>query len=278
MTREKRAWPRVTLNAAAILAALVFCYPLVQMLLNAFKSNDEIMSNPGGLPRLWTLASFADLADPHRPLLRNLANAVLIAASSTAFAVVLCAAAAFAFAKLRFRGSGLVFALLLATMMVPPEVVYPGQFILFSRMGLIDTLSVQVLPTITPVLGLFLVRQYMLSIPDELIDAARIDGAGLFTMFWRIIVPVSSPVLGAYAILHFLSIWNAYLWPTMVATRDAVKPIMVALPQLVDPTIGFLPIYGTIMAGCVVATVPLLLVFLRYRDQFMASVTVGAIK
>jgi ABC-type glycerol-3-phosphate transport system permease component len=278
MTRDKRAWPRVALNAAATLVALVFCYPLVQMLLNAFKSNDEIMSNPGGLPRLWTLASFADLADSHRPLLRNLANAVLIAAASTGFAVVLCAAAAFAFAKLRFRGNGLVFALLLATMMVPPEVVYPGQFILFSRLGLIDTLSVQVLPTITPVLGLFLVRQYMLSIPDELIDAARIDGAGLFTMFWRIIVPVSSPVLGAYAILHFLSTWNAYLWPTMVATREAVKPIMVALPQLVDPTIGFLPIYGTIMAGCVVATIPLLVVFLRYRDKFMASVTVGAIK
>jgi ABC-type glycerol-3-phosphate transport system permease component len=278
MTRDRRAWPRVALNATAGLAALVFCYPLVQMLVNAFKSNDEIVSNPGGLPRVWTLASFADLADPHRWLLRNLANAVLVAAGSTAFAVVLCAAAAFAFAKLRFRGSGLVFALLLATMMVPPEVVYPGQFILFSRLGLIDTLAVQVLPTITPVLGLFLMRQYMLSIPDELIDAARIDGAGLFTMFWRVIVPVSSPVLGAYAILHFLSTWNAYLWPTMVATRDAVKPIMVALPQLVDPTIGFLPIYGTIMAGCVAATIPLLLVFLRYRDKFMASVTVGAVK
>jgi ABC-type glycerol-3-phosphate transport system permease component len=161
--------------------------------------------------------------------------------------------------------------LLLATMMVPPEVVYPGQSILFSRLGLIDTLAVQVL-------GLFLMRQYMLSIPDELIDAARIDGAGRFTMFWRIILPVASPVLGAYAIPHFLSEWNAYLWPAMVATGDRVKPIMVALPQLVDPAIGFLPIYGTIMAGCVAATIPLLVVFLRYRDKFMASVTVGALK
>ena len=278
MRRPWRAPTAAALNAAAALAAVFFCYPLVQMALNAFKSNDEIMSNPGGLPRIWTLASFADLASPQRLLLRNLGNSVLIATSGTAVAVVLCAAAGFAFAKLRFPGRNAIFALLLATMMVPPEVVYPGQFILFSRLGLIDTLLVQVLPTVTPVLGLFLVRQYMLSIPDELIDAARIDGAGLFTMFWRIIVPVSSPVLGAYAILHFLSEWNAYLWPTIVAQRDAVKPIMVALPQLVDPTIGFLPIYGTIMAGCVAATIPLLLVFLRYRDKFMTSVTVGAVK
>ena len=278
MRSRAAAWKAVLLNAAMGLAALVFCYPLLQMLLNAFKSNDEIMANPGGLPRAWTLASFADLAAPHRLLLRNLANSVLIASSGTALAVILCAAAAFAFAKLRFRGRDAIFALLLATMMVPPEVVYPGQFIMFSRLGLIDTLVVQVLPTITPVLGLFLIRQYMISIPDELIDAARIDGAGLFTLFARIIVPVSAPVLCAYAILHVLAEWNAYLWPSLVATHDAVKPIMVALPQLVDPTVGFLPIYGTIMAGCVVATVPLLLVYLRYRDKFMSSATVGAVK
>ena len=277
MTRAG-TFARAAANGAAGVAALVFCYPLVQMLVNSFKSNDEIMANPGGLPHTWTLASYADLVDPHRVLLRNLVNSVLIATSGTALAVLMCAAAGFAFAKLRFRGRNEIFALLLATMMVPPEVVYPGQFILFSRLGWIDTLRVQVLPTITPVFGLFLVRQYMLSIPDELIDAARIDGAGLFTIFARIVVPIASPILSAYAILHFLSEWNAYLWPTMVATRDAVKPIMVALPQLVDPTIGFLPIYGTIMAGCVAATIPLLIVFLIYRDKFMASVTAGALK
>ncbi len=264
----RRAWTALALNAAAGLAALLFCLPFVQMLLNAFKSNDEIMSNPGGVPQVWTWSSFLDLAAPHRSLLRNLANSILIAGSGTVLAVVLCAAAGFAFAKLRFAGRDLIFTVLLVTMMVPPEVVYPGQFLLFSRLGLIDTLAVQVLPTITPVFGLFLVRQYMLSIPDELIDAARIDGAGLFTLFFRIIVPVSAPVLGAFGILHFLAEWNAYLWPTMVATRDSVKPIMVALPQLVDPTVGFLPIYGTIMAGCVAATLPLLAVYLRYRGNY----------
>ena len=229
------------------------------------------------LPRAWTLASFADLADPHHSLLRRRANSALIADSGTAIVVLLCAAAAFAFAKLRFRDCNLIFALLTATMMVLPEVVYPGQFILFSRLGLIDTLVVQVLPTITPVLGLFLGRQYMLWIPDELIDAARIDGAGLFTLFWRSIAPVASPVLGACATLHFLSERNAYLWPSMVATRDAVKPIMLALLQLVGPTIGFLPIYGTIMVGCGAVTIPLLLVFYAIATSSW-PVSVGAVK
>jgi ABC-type glycerol-3-phosphate transport system permease component len=265
-------------NLACAIAAVVFCAPFVQMLLNAFKSNDEIMSKPGGAPIRWTWESFADLADPHRSLLRDLANSIVIAGAGTFAAVILCAAAGYAFAKLHFPGRNLCFAALLATMMVPPEVIYPGQFLMFSRLGLIDTLAVQVLPTITPVFGLFLIRQYMLSIPDELLDAARIDGAGPFTLFARIVLPVSAPVLGAFAILHFLAEWNAYLWPSMVATSDRVKPIMVALPQLVDPTIGFLPIYGTIMAGCVVATLPLLAVYLRFRDSFLASATAGSIK
>jgi ABC-type glycerol-3-phosphate transport system permease component len=135
-----------------------------------------------------------------------------------------------------------------------------------------------VLPTITPVLGLFLIRQYMQTIPDALIDAARIDGAGQFTIFVRIVLPISSPVLSAYAILHFLHEWNAYLWPSLVAIRDDVKPIMVRLPQLVDPVVGFVPVYGTIMAGCVLASLPLILVFLIFQGKFMSSVTIGAVK
>jgi ABC-type glycerol-3-phosphate transport system permease component len=269
---------RLIVNLILAAAAIVFLYPMAQMLLDSFKSNTEIMSNPAGLPIQWTLASYADVVSPSRSLLRNMLNSVIIAGSSTALAVLFSAAAAYAFAKLRFRGRELLFGLLLLTMMVPPEVVVPGQFILFAKLGWINTLQVQILPEITPILGLFLIRQYMMTIPDELIDAARVDGAGQLTIFLRIILPVSSPVLSAYAILHFLHVWNAYLWPTLVATQDSVKPIMVALPELVDPVIGFLPIYGTIMAGCVLATLPLAVVFFIFQDKFMSSVTIGAVK
>jgi ABC-type glycerol-3-phosphate transport system permease component len=269
---------RLIVNLVLAIAAVMFLYPIGQMVVDSFKSNTEIMSNPGGLPIDWTFSSYADVVSPHRSLLRDLINSIVIAGASTASAVLFSAAAAYAFAKLSFPGRNALFAALLMTMMVPPEVVVPGQFILFARLGWINTLQAQILPEVTPILGLFLIRQYMLTIPDELIEAARLDGAGQLTIFLRIILPVSSPVLSAYAILHFLHVWNAYLWPTLVATDDAVKPIMVALPELVDPLIGFLPIYGTIMAGCVLATLPLAVVFFIFQDKFMSSVTIGAVK
>ncbi|HLJ20376.1 MAG TPA: carbohydrate ABC transporter permease [Stellaceae bacterium] len=269
---------RLIVNVVLAIAAVVFLYPIAQMVVDSFKSNTEIMSNPGGLPIQWTLSSYADVVSPERSLLRDLVNSIVIAGASTACAVLFSAAAAYAFAKLSFPGRNALFAALLMTMMVPPEVVVPGQFILFARVGWINTLQAQILPEVTPILGLFLIRQYMVTIPDELLEAARLDGAGQLTIFLRIILPVSSPVLSAYAILHFLHVWNAYLWPTLVATDDAVKPIMVALPELVDPLIGFLPIYGTIMAGCVLATLPLAVVFFIFQDKFMSSVTIGAVK
>jgi ABC-type glycerol-3-phosphate transport system permease component len=133
-------------------------------------------------------------------------------------------------------------------------------------------------PTVTSVFGLFMIRQYMLGIPNELLEAARIDGAGHWQVFWRIMMPVSSPILGAFAILHFLGVWNSYLWPLLVANDSSVQPIMVTLPNLTDPNLGFLPVWGTIMAGCVLATLPILIVFIAFQDKFMASATVGAVR
>jgi ABC-type glycerol-3-phosphate transport system permease component len=131
---------------------------------------------------------------------------------------------------------------------------------------------------VTPVIGLFFIRQYMVGIPNEMLEAARMDGAGPVTIFWKIIVPLSSPVLGAYAILHFMNMWNAYIWPVLVATKAEVQPIMVVLPQMVDPVVGFLPVWGTIMAGATLATLPILIVFIAFQDRFMSSVVVGAVK
>jgi ABC-type glycerol-3-phosphate transport system permease component len=234
--------------------------------------------NPAGAPIQWTLASYDQIFKFHGGLWINFVNSVIIALCSTLLAVFLCALAAYAFAKYRFRGRNLIFTLLLATMMVPPEIIIPGQFIMFARLQWINTLRVQILPTATPILGLFLIRQYMLDIPNVLLDAARIDGAGHWAVFWNIMVPTSAPVLGAYSILQFMSVWNAYTWPALVAMKPAIQPIMVVLPQLVDPVIGFVPVWGTIMAGSVLSTLPLLIMFVAFQDTFMSSVVIGAVK
>jgi ABC-type glycerol-3-phosphate transport system permease component len=259
-------------------AGAICIYPMIMMFINSFKSDREMYVNPAGLPLQWTLDSYRKIFEYHNGLWLNLVNSIVISLISTAIAVFLCAMAAYAFAKFRFRGRNALFALLLATFMIPPEIIIPGQYIIFARLHWINTLQIQILPTLTPVLGLFFIRQYMLGIPNEMLEAARVDGAGHFATFIKIMVPVSAPVLGAYAILHFLSVWNAYTWPVLVATKAQVQPIMVILPQMVDPVVGFLPVWGTIMAGAALATIPILVVFICFQDKFMASVIVGAVK
>jgi len=260
------------------LSSIISLYPLVMMAINSFKSDAEMNFNSVGLPINWTLASYAQIFIHHDGLWRNFINSVIISLSSTILAVIICAMAAFAFSKYQFRGRNTIFMILLATMMVPPEIIMPGQYLMFAKLQWINTLKIQILPGITPVLGLFFIRQYMFTIPDEILEAARIDGAGNFSLFWRIMVPVSSPVLLAYAILHFMGIWNNYTWPLLVATNPMVQPLVVALPQLRDPIIGFLPVWGTIMAGCVLATIPILAIFIAFQDEFMSSVVIGAVK
>ncbi len=269
---------RLAQRLCVLAACLIALYPMLLMVINSFKSDNEIWLNPGGLPLEWTLASYRRIFLFKGGLWLNFVNSAAVATTSTVIAVFLCALAGFAFSKYRFKGRDLIFGMLLATMMIPPELVMPTQYIMFSKLHWINTLRAQVLPTITPVLGLFFIRQYMLGIPDELIEAARVDGAGHFATFIRIVVPAASPVLGAYAILHFMGVWNAYTWPLLVATKISVQPIMLVLPTLVDPIVGYVPVWGTIMAGCVLSTLPILLVFVAFQDKFMSSMVIGAVK
>jgi len=211
-------------------------------------------------------------------LLRNFLNTVIVATITTIFAVLFAALAGFAFAKYRFWGRNALFTLLLATIMVPTAITLPPQYLIFSQLNWIDTYQVQIIPFLTPVFGLFLIRQYMLTIPDSLIEAARIDGANDWLIFWRIIVPVASPVLAVFGIIQFLNMWNSYIWPQVMANDPSVAPLMLVLPNLRDPVIGFLPVWGTIMAGCVLATLPILILFLTNQDKFMSGLTVGATK
>lgn len=261
-----------------VLVAALTMTPFVIMLLNSFKSDAEMYVNPAGLPRQLTLASYKLLFEYYSNVIRSGLNSVMISSLSTALALTMCSLAAFAFAKLNFAGSKALFAVLLTMIMIPPEIVIPGRYILFARLGMINTYAVQIIPTIAPVIGLFLIRQYMRDIPDSLMEAAKIDGAKTIYIMAKIVVPMSKPVLGAYAILHFLGVWNYYPWPMMVATKAKVQPIVVALPNLVDPVVGFLPVWGTIMAGCTLATLPFIILYVRFQDSIISGVVAGAIK
>ncbi|GHO61530.1 sugar ABC transporter permease [Ktedonobacter sp. SOSP1-52] len=279
--RKRRFQRLVLLFLAYVVLALVACmslYPLVMMIINSFKSNAEIMLNPGGWPQHWTLEDYTQLPTTQGNQLLNFFNSIVVASITTVIAVFIVGLAAYAFTKMRFPGRNTLFFFLLATIMVPGEIRLSSLFLMFSRIDWIDTYQVQIVPFIAPVFGLFMIRQYMLTIPDSFIEAARIDGGNHWRIFWHIIVPVSSPMLSAFAILHFLNMWNSYLWPQVMANDQSVAPLMVTLPSLRDPALGYVPTYGIIMAGCVLATIPILLVFLRFQDKFISGVTMGATK
>ena len=259
-----------------VIIAFTSLYPLALMIINSFKSDNNVLLDPAGLPQPWTLSSYIQLVNFGQLL--NFANSIFISVVTTVISVFVAGIAGYAFTKLRFPGRNVIFFILLATMMVPGEITIPPLYLMFAQINWIDTYQVQIIPFIAPVFGLFMIRQYMLSIPDSLLEAARLDGANEWQIFWRIMVPVSAPILSAFAVLQFLGTWNSYLWPQIMANNASVAPLAVTLPTLTDPVMGLVPIYGTIMAGSVLATVPLILIFLRFQDKFITGVTFGAAK
>ncbi len=268
-----------------VIGAVVYCLvcilvivPIVLMFINSFKSNDEMLRNLSGLPKKWTISSYVSIFTTYSSLIRHFFNSIIISIVSTVLGTFFCTLGAYSFAKYRFKGKRILFAILLATMMIPMEVVMPGQYMLFSRLKMINTLMVQILPTVPAVIGIYMIRQYLVGIPDSLMESARIDGAGHMRTFTSIVIPVASPIVSAYAILHFLNVWTDYTWPLLVATKSSVMPIMVSLPTLVDSVVGFIPVWGTIMAGSVLCSLPLIFVFILNQDKLMSSVVLGAVK
>jgi ABC-type glycerol-3-phosphate transport system permease component len=275
---EHRRWKRAAVTTAAYgfltALAVVSVYPLFLMAVDSLKGDKQVEVNPAGLPHPWALTSYGSMVNEGG--LRSFANSVLVAVLTTVAAVFISGLAGYSFAKLRFPGRTALFAGLLVTIMVPIQTALPGFYAEFARFHWVDTYQVQIVPFLAPVFGVFIVRQYLLSVPDEFIEAARIDGAREWTIYWRVIVPLLTPVLAALAVLEFVAMWNNYLWPQVMASSHNVAPLAVALPTYVDATLGIVPLEGTIMAGNILATVPLVLIFLKYQDLFMRGVAYGA--
>jgi len=270
---------RIILVAVLVFASLFFLTPIVLMMLNSFKTSAELAGNSWGLPKEWTLENYISLVDFNSGLMvRTFFNSVYVSVSYTVLTLLVSSLAAYVFSKLKFRGSNIVFVIFLATMMIPREITMPAIYLMFSRVGLLNTYSIQILPGIANVFCLFMLRQYMEEIPNSILEAAIIDGANRMQLFWKIVAPLAKPAIGAMAVLVFLEKWNDYLWPSVLLTKRDVMPIMVILPMLnVGNSIYAIP-WNLIMTGCAIVTLPLVVVFLIFQEQFMSSVTIGAVK
>jgi multiple sugar transport system permease protein len=258
---------------AALAAATLF--PLLWMLSASFMAPGASTSLPTPiLPPSPTLANYRTLFGS-TGMGRYLLNSLLIATLSTVISVSFNLMAGYAFAKLRFRGRDALFRLLLGALVIPGQVAMLPLFLMLKPLGLINTYGGAIVPAMASIFGIFLVLQFVRGIPDDLLEAARIDGASEFRIFLTIVVPLLAPVLATLAIFSFLGSWNDFMWPLIVLTDDALHTLPVALAGLSREHVQDSEL---MMAGSVVTVLPVLVLFLALQRQYMAGLMAGGVK
>jgi multiple sugar transport system permease protein len=268
----RRSWVYVLL----VLGLVITVVPFFWMVLGSIKTRAELVREPPTwLPadptgtnyvRMWERLDFPQF----------FTNSAVIAVLITISNLVFTSMVGYALAKLRFAGRDKLFLLVLGTLLVPTSVTMVPLFVLMAKLGLVDTYWAVILPAAAAPLGVFLMRQFMLSIPDDLIEAGRVDGASEFFIFWRIVIPLSVPALAANAIITFLPAWNALLWPLIVLQSEEKYTLPVALA--IFSRGQFQADYGLLMAGSVVLVVPVIGLFLLLQRRFTQSVAMTGIK
>lgn len=262
-------------NGALVVAALLTLFPLVWMVMASLMKPGEASSSPPPFfPSEATLGNYREL------FLRSsfggrLLNSLLLAVLATLLSLALHVSAGYAFAKLRFRGRDALMKGLVTLMLVPGQVAMIPLFLLLKELGLVNSYAGVLVPAMTGVFGIFLVRQYALSIPDELLEAARLDGASELRIFWSVVLPVLRPILVTLAIFAFLGSWNDFLWPLIVLTDDSRQTLPVALAALSREHAADAEL---MMAGSVVTIVPVLLVFLALQRYYLRGLMAGSVK
>ena len=206
---------------------------------------------------------------------RYLLNSTFVALVVTAVSLFINSMAGYAFAKLRFRGRDRIFRLLAMGLVIPVQVAMLPLFLLMRELGLINTYWGVIIPGMASIFGIFLVRQYAFSVPDDLLDAARVDGAGEFRIYLSVVLPVIRPILATLAIWTFLSTWNDFMWPLIVLSDDAMFTLPVALANLSGERVLDTEL---MMAGAVLTVLPVMLVFLVLQRYYVEGVTLGSVK
>ncbi len=262
----------VAIHLALAAAACVVLTPLV-WLVDAALKGPYVFENPFSFKDP-TLENFRSLFR-QVPFFRYVANSMFVSTAVTLLQLFFSSLAGFALAKYEFRGKRPIMVLMLSTMMIPGQVLLAPMYKLVYQMGLVDTYWVLILPSIVSVFGIILFRQSMLQIPDELLDAGRIDGCSEFRLYWEIVVPVSRPMIGAFTLIAFMGSWNAFLWPQIVLNDQSRFTLPIALNQMVGL---YSQEYGSLMAGTLLCILPVIVLFLLLQKEFMAGLTSGAVK
>ena len=268
--------------------ALVFVFPLVFMIVSSLKPDMQLLRDTGSLRAFLPVGDISlnnyFKAFERAPIGRFVFNSVLVTSVTVVLGLFLNSLAGFAFAKLRWRGRALVLSIIIATLIVPFESIAVPLLMLVNRLpwigpggfsiGWLNTYHVQIVPFIADALSIFLFVQFFKDLPDEMIEAARIDGASWWQVYTKVIVPLSGPVFATAAILKFLAMYNMYLWPLMVAQGETYRPVMVGLQYFFQLNIA----WGEVMAYLSLITVPVLVFYLFLQRAFIESIAATGVK
>jgi multiple sugar transport system permease protein len=274
--RSRDYLARVVLHTLLGAGLVVMVGPFVWMALSSFKSETEIRANPPTwLPGNPTFDNYGVLVN-RLDFPTYFANSAVVAVVTTVGNLLFCSAAGYALAKLRFPGKQVLFLVVVGTIMVPSIVTMVPLFVLSSNLGLVNSLAGLILPFLAQAFGVFLMRQFIQSIPDDLLEAARIDGASEPRIYWQIVLPLCKPALATLGILTFLASWNNFLWPLVAATTEDKYTLPVALALY---AIGKNQTrYDLLLAGSVLIVVPVLLVFVLLQRHFVRGIATTGLK
>lgn len=268
-------WQPLLVNGALALLALFALFPLLWMLSVSFMQPGEASTLPPPLlPRDPTLANYRELFE-RAGMGRHLLNSLFVAGAITLLSLIFNLAAGYAFAKLRFAGRDRLFQTLLAALVIPAQVAMIPLFLIMKWLHLVNSYGGVIVPAMATVFGIFLVRQYARSIPDELLEAARIDGAGEWRIFGAIVLPLLKPIVVTLAIFTFLASWNDFMWPLIVLSDEARQTAPVALAALSREHVQDNEL---MMAGSVVTILPVLALFLALQRHYLEGLLLGSVK
>lgn len=262
-------------NIIVFVFAILFLFPLFWLLTNTFKTSAEIYQMPPDiLPKNWFTGNLKELFDG-QPALQWIGNSFIVAFLTGLLSVGISALAAYGFAKIRFKGRTVLFVLVIASIMVPKETFIVPLFDVIVGLNWIDTYQSMIVPNLATGFGTFMLYSYFKAIPESIRESAKIDGASEWTVFYRLMLPIVKPGLGALFILNFVTAWNDYLWQLLMARSKEMKTLTIgvaSLQQDVNPNIGLR------VAGAALAALPMIAIFFLFQRFFTKGATAGAVK
>jgi ABC-type glycerol-3-phosphate transport system permease component len=272
-------WLKAVLYLVVTMACLFFILPVMWTVISSLKPESDIQSYPPAwIPRELTLSNYGTVLSKF-PYFTWMANSLIVAVAGTLGILIASTMAAYAMARFRFRGRRLLYQTIIVMLLVPMQAYVIPLYLMAGKMDLLNTLQGLILPSVANVTSIFILHAFFRELPMELEEAARIDGAGEFRIFWQIMLPLSGPALSTVTILTFIANWNAFLWPMIAVRQDIMKTLPVAISQYwgaVNQNASFQ--YGTALAACCMAVLPTLVVYFALQRYFVAGIASSGIK